>query len=142
MTDVISFTSADNELFETACQIRNEVFVVEQEVAAEEEFDEFEDTSRHYLVYADGVPVGTARWRFTENGLKMERFALKKEVRSKGVGSVLLKQVLNDVKGRSEYIYLHAQLPAVSFYKRVGFEPTGPMFSECNIDHYKMVYKG
>lgn len=140
-TDVISFTSADTELFTTACEIRQTVFVVEQQVNPEEEFDEFEDISRHYIVYADGQPVGTARWRYTDNGLKLERFALLKPYRNKGVGTVILKQVLNDVEGLSDYIYLHAQLPAVSFYKRQGFEAVGPMFSECNIDHYKMVYK-
>lgn len=142
MTDIISFTSADAELFETACEIRRVVFVVEQNVSREEEFDEYEGESRHYLVYFEGVPVGTARWRYTTNGLKLERFALRKEVRNKGVGSSLLKQVLRDVKGLSDYIYLHAQLPAVNFYSREGFMPEGPMFSECNIDHYKMVLRG
>lgn len=141
-THVISFTSADIELFETACEIRRVVFVDEQQVSREEEFDEFEDISRHYIIYADEIPVGTARWRYTDNGLKLERFAMLKQYRNKGVGSIILKQVLNDVKGLSDYIYLHAQLPAVTFYKRQGFEAVGPMFSECNIDHYKMVYKG
>jgi predicted GNAT family N-acyltransferase len=142
MTDVISFTANDVELFEIACEIRRVVFVEEQNVSREEEFDEFEDESRHYLIYAEGLPVGTARWRYTNNGLKMERFALKKEVRSKGIGTILLRQVLKDVNGLSDYIYLHAQLPAMNFYTREGFEPEGPMFSECNIDHYKMVWRG
>jgi predicted GNAT family N-acyltransferase len=140
-TDVISFNASDIELFETACQIRRIVFVEEQNVAAEEEFDEFEETSRHYIIYADGKPVGTARWRYTDKGIKLERFTILKEYRNKKIGSVILKRVLADVDGLSDYIYLHAQLPAVSFYTREGFEKVGPMFSECNIDHYKMVWK-
>jgi predicted GNAT family N-acyltransferase len=140
-TDVISFTSADIELFETACEIRLQVFVEEQKVSREEEFDEFEENSRHYLVYSDGQPVGTARWRYTDNGLKLERFAMLKEYRNKKVGSIILKRILSDVEGLSDYIYLHAQLPAVNFYAREGFEKDGPMFSECNIDHYKMVLR-
>jgi predicted GNAT family N-acyltransferase len=140
-TDVISFTAADIELFETACEIRRQVFVEEQKVSREEEFDEFEENSRHYLVYSDGQPVGTARWRYTDNGLKLERFAMLKEYRNKKVGSIILKRILSDVEGLSDYIYLHAQLPAVNFYAREGFEKDGPMFSECNIDHYKMVLR-
>lgn len=140
-TDVISFTSSDIELFETACEIRRKVFVEEQQVSREEEFDEFEENSRHYLVYYDGQPVGTARWRYTDKGLKLERFAMLKEYRNKKVGSIILKRILSDVEGLSDYIYLHAQLPAVNFYAREGFVKEGPMFSECNIDHYKMVLK-
>ncbi|UPT66666.1 MAG: GNAT family N-acetyltransferase [Sphingobacteriales bacterium JAD_PAG50586_3] len=140
-TDVISFTAADIELFETACQIRRKVFVDEQKVSAEEEFDEFEENSRHYLVYSDGQPAGTARWRYTDNGIKLERFAMLKEYRNKKVGSIILKRILSDVEGLSDYIYLHAQVPAVNFYAREGFEKTGPMFSECDIDHYKMVLR-
>lgn len=140
-TDVISFTSSDIELFETACEIRRKVFVEEQQVSREEEFDEFEENSRHYLVYYDGQPVGTARWRYTDKGLKLERFAMLKEYRNKKVGSIILKRILSDLEGLSDYIYLHAQLPAVNFYAREGFVKEGPMFSECNIDHYKMVLK-
>jgi predicted GNAT family N-acyltransferase len=140
-TDVISFTASDIELFETACEIRRTVFVDEQQVSAEEEFDEFEDVSRHYMVYADGQPVGTARWRYTDKGIKLERFAILKSHRNKTAGTIILKRVLNDVEGLSNYIYLHAQLAAVNFYTRQGFIKQGEMFSECNIDHYKMVWK-
>jgi predicted GNAT family N-acyltransferase len=38
-------------------------------------------------------------------------------------------------------IYLHAQLPAVAFYARQGFEPVGELFSECDIEHYKMILR-
>ncbi len=61
------------------------VFVVEQEVDAAEEYDEFDDSSVHFLTKMDGSPVGTARWRFTANGVKLERFAVRKEARGKVV---------------------------------------------------------
>jgi predicted GNAT family N-acyltransferase len=69
------------EGLKAAFQIRELVFVVEQEVDASEEYDEFEDTSIHFLAKLDGAPVGTARWRFTQNGVKMERFAVLQEAR-------------------------------------------------------------
>jgi len=57
------------EGLQDAFGIRELVFVVEQEVDAAEEYDEYEDSSVHFLAEIDGIPVGTARWRFTaKNG--------------------------------------------------------------------------
>jgi len=50
-----------------------------------------------------------------------------------------LKQVIDDVKEKSNIIYLHAQLKAIPFYERQGFQKVGEQFSECDILHYKMV---
>lgn len=126
-----------------AFAIREEVFVNEQQVPLEEEYDEFEETSRHYLAACEGKPCGTARWRTTANGVKLERFAVLPEYRSKQVGSQLLQAALQDVLAAhpDRKVYLHAQVQALNFYKRAGFEAVGEQFSECDIDHYKMVYK-
>ena len=124
--------------------IREQVFVVEQQVPREAEYDAHEPVASHYLATYAGVPCGAARWRLTENGVKLERFAVLKEYRNKNVGAKMLDAVLEDVQCDypEQKIYLHAQLPAVNFYKRHGFEAEGEMFSECDINHYKMVYKG
>lgn len=132
----------DNTALQEVFQIRELVFVVEQEVDPAEEYDEFEDISTHFLAKLDGKPVGTARWRFTKNGVKMERFAVLQESRAKGVGQALVAAVLADIQatpeaeGKSKY--LHAQLTAMPLYARFGFEKVGDMFEECNIQHYKM----
>ncbi len=128
---------------ETVFEIRQKVFVEEQKVAPEEEYDEFEDSSAHYLATFDGTPAGVARWRETDKGVKLERFAVLKEFRNKEVGAHVLKAVLKDVlpQHADKTIYLHAQLPAIPFYARHGFEKTGPQFSECDIEHFKMVLK-
>ncbi|MBN3584489.1 GNAT family N-acetyltransferase [Algoriphagus aestuarii] len=127
-----------NEVF----SIRKKVFVEEQEVAAEDEYDEFENTSSHFLATLDGVPVGTARWRITENGVKLERFAVLKEARGKGVGQALVETVLTDIKSDSgtegKLKYLHAQISAVPLYSKFNFKKVGNIFEECNILHYKM----
>src|SRR5688572_19373940 len=96
---------------ETVFEIRQKVFVEEQNVAPEEEYDEFEDTSAHYLATVDGKPSGVARWRETEKGVKLERFAVLPEFRNQEVGSHVLKAVLADVlpKHAGKTIYLHAQ---------------------------------
>ena len=133
-------TNTPEEL-KTVFDIRQKVFVEEQQVSPEEEYDEFENTSDHYLATFEGKPAGVARWRETDKGVKLERFAVLPEFRNKAVGSHVLKAVLADVlpKHSDKTIYLHAQLPAIPFYTRHGFEKTGPQFSECDIEHFKMV---
>jgi predicted GNAT family N-acyltransferase len=128
---------------EAAFLIRRRVFVDEQNVPAEEEYDEFETTSLHFLARVDGVPAGTARWRRTSNGVKMERFAVLNEYRGQGVGKALVQAVLDSVFSQLpepvESIYMHAQISAMPLYAGFGFVPTGPQFDECGIMHYKMV---
>jgi predicted GNAT family N-acyltransferase len=130
------------EQLDAAFYIREQVFVVEQEVAAEEEYDEFEDSSLHFLASLDGKSVGTARWRFTANGVKMERFAVLEEARGQGVGQALVAAVLADIEAMPEATgktkYLHAQLHAMPLYAKFGFQQVGEQFEECAILHYKM----
>lgn len=123
--------------------IREQVFVIEQKVAPDEEYDEFEEESTHFIAKEDdGAPCGTARWRFTSKGIKLERFAVLKSARGKGVGKALVEAVLEniyqhpDTKGKK--LYLHAQLKAVDLYAGFGFEKVGEQFEECNIMHYQM----
>lgn len=123
--------------------IRQKVFVEEQKVAAEDEYDEFETISHHFMALSDKTPCGTARWRTTSNGIKLERFAVLAEFRGKGVGQALVKTVLDDVFSQQpepiESVYLNAQVTAMPLYARFGFKAVGPMFEECGIQHYKMV---
>lgn len=125
-----------------AFSIREKVFVVEQKVDAKDEYDEFEEISTHFLAILDDIPVGTARWRFTDKGIKLERFAVLQEARGKGVGQALVREVLNDINSvsasKGKMKYLHAQLTAVPLYSKFGFEKEGEIFEECNIQHYKM----
>lgn len=133
---------AEEEL-EKAFGIRRNVFVMEQQVPENEEYDEFESSSRHFLAWADDTPCGTARWRFTDKGIKMERFAVLAAFRGKKVGTALVAAVLDDIRqhpeSKGKTCYLHAQLSAMPLYAKFGFEAVGEMFSECNIWHYKMI---
>ncbi len=132
----------DKLALELVFKIRELVFVVEQQVDAAQEYDEFETSSIHFLARVDDIPVGTARWRFTEKGVKMERFAVLEAARGKGVGQALVSAVLADVdatpeaKGKTKY--LHAQLSAAPLYSKFGFRKVGEIFEECNIQHYRM----
>ncbi len=131
--------SSELVLFEKIVAIRKKVFVDEQDVNPEEEFDEFEDESTHYLLLVNGQPIATARWRFIGKKIKCERFALLSNYRNLGFGSKLLQKVLVDLKEFNFEVYLHAQLKAIPFYERQGFIKVGAQFEECDILHYKMV---
>lgn len=134
----------DQQMLDQAFAIREKVFVEEQNVPKDEEYDEYEDTSVHFLaVDEQGRACGTARWRFTEKGIKLERFAVLEECRGAGVGSALVAAVLEDVERNSrsagKTIYLHGQLTAVPLYEKFGFEKKGEQFEECDILHYLMI---
>ena len=140
MIAVRHITDPDEQ--EVAFRIRREVFVDEQRVPAEAEYDQYEAAARHFLARAGDEPVGTARWRFTDKGVKLERFAVRKPHRGRQVGSALVEAVLADVRQHPQYhgqpIYLHAQLTAMPLYAKYGFRPVGDRFVECDIEHYQM----
>ena len=141
MTEVSrAMTSED---LQTVFAIRKTVFVEEQRVPEEEEYDEFEESSCHFLARSGTTPCGTARWRFTNWGVKLERFAVLPNFRNQGVGSALVRAVLADVAAQPEAAgktrYLHAQVTAMPLYAKFGFEAVGGLFYECDIAHYKML---
>jgi len=125
-------------LFHITQNIRHRVFVEEQGIPSELEYDGNDENATHYILYCNDEPIGTARWRFTVKGIKLERFAILKEFRNRGVGKYLLESVLKDVLKEKHSIYLHAQNNAVNFYIRAGFKICGKAFVEAGIKHYKM----
>ena len=127
----------DPNVLEQVFAIRKDVFVGEQNCPPELEW-EFEEESNHFLATVDGVPAGASRWRKTDKGYKLERFAVLKQFRGLGVGQALVKAVLADLPKDNSLVYLHAQIQAVSLYEKFNFEKTGPEFEEAGIRHYKM----
>ncbi|MDA8629487.1 GNAT family N-acetyltransferase [Bacteroidia bacterium] len=123
------------EIFE----VRRKVFVIEQEVDPKEEYDEFEESSKHFLAKHNGIICGTCRIRNTSKGIKLERFAVLKSYRGKGVGAALVVKCLEELNNASTTKYLHAQLHAIPFYEKYGFKCTGPQFEEAGIQHFKMI---
>ena len=119
------------------------MFVIGQNVPANEEIDQYEDQCVHFLAKVNGIPCGAARWRITDHGIKLERFAVLESYRNKGVGSALVEAVIKDIESKNHHrsLYLHAQLSAIPLYQKFGFVKEGEMFQECNIDHYTMIRK-
>ena len=139
MIKVIRFVFSDKELLNISNNIRTTVFVIEQKVERALEYEN-EEEGNFYLLYYNDVPVATARWRKTTQGIKLERFATLKEYRNKGLGSKLLKEIMKDVLPLNQKIYLHSQIKAITYYEREGFRKSGEKFVEANIEHYLMEY--
>ncbi|WP_345947524.1 MULTISPECIES: GNAT family N-acetyltransferase [unclassified Mucilaginibacter] len=135
----VSKVTEQNDL-EKVFAIRHEVFVVEQNCPPQLEH-EFEDQSNHFLATVNNTPAGASRWRKTDKGVKLERFAVLKDYRGQGVGQALVQAVLNDLPAEVDNVYLHAQIQAVSLYEKFNFVKIGPEFEEAGIKHYKMVLK-
>jgi predicted GNAT family N-acyltransferase len=138
---IIHFENKQLEFKELSRDIRYKVFVVEQNVPESIEYDEYEDECRHYLLFADNIAVATCRWRTTEKGVKLERFAVLKDYRGKGLGSKLVQHILDEVKSIGKPIYLHAQEVVIPFYEKLGFKIYGDVFIEADIRHFLMNYE-
>lgn len=120
--------------------VRKAVFIEEQQVPEKLEWDEFDSVSTHTLATnpAD-EPVGTAR--LLPDG-RIGRMAVLKAWRGKGIGSNMLQRLLDEAqhRGISEAI-LNAQITAMAFYARFGFQVTGDEFMEAGIPHVRMFLK-
>lgn len=117
--------------------VRETVFILEQKVPEEEEWDDLDPRCHHVLARDEaGRPVGTGRLTPEH---KIGRMAVLREWRDKGVGSALLVALVDKARslGWTE-VRLNAQVSALDFYARHGFEPYGPRFMEAGIEHQAM----
>ncbi|MGB4345654.1 MAG: GNAT family N-acetyltransferase [Burkholderiaceae bacterium] len=127
-----------DSLREDAQRLRIEVFVIEQGVPVELEWDEADAVSLHAVAYdANSEPVATGR--LLPDG-HLGRMAVSQSMRRQGIGSVLLEALLVEAErlGHTKLI-LHAQLYAQAFYQRHGFIAEGAEFIEAGIRHVMMV---
>ena len=120
--------------------IREAVFVIEQGVPADLEWDGQDPACLHVMAeMLDGVKrdaVGTGR--ILPNG-KIGRMAVLGKYRGKGIGGEILAALVEAARARGQHdVYLHAQSHALAFYQRFGFVADGEEFQEAGIPHRKM----
>ncbi|MFT5082747.1 MAG: putative GNAT family N-acyltransferase [Lentisphaeria bacterium] len=120
-------------------QIRRSVFVEEQHVDPELEWDGLDqlNSTSHFLASLDGNFIGTVR--IQENG-KIGRMCVLKPYRGQGIGSNMLEALLRYLAEHTHHseLYLNAQVSASAFYQKYGFTETGPTFVEADIKHRRM----
>ena len=125
---------------EDAFHVRRKVFVKEQNVPEEEEFDRADLRSHHVVVYANARPVATGRLFKDRETWLIGRISVLKECRGKHVGKLVVDKLLEKaVKMGAGEVHIHAQTHAVSFYEKFGFVAYGDTFLEANIEHISMV---
>src|SRR5688572_2709641 len=116
--------------------IREQVFVVEQSVPLALEWDEFDESSRHVLAEASASPIGTGR--LLPDG-HIGRMAVLRAWRGHGVGSEILRALVGMARDAGhQQAMLNAQVQALQFYRRFGFEAQGREFLEAGIPHVAM----
>lgn len=126
-----------SEARDTARAIRYAVFVEEQGVPVELEWDEWDEPSWHAIAYdAHGVPVATGR--LLPDG-HIGRMAVLASARGTGIGARVLDALMAKAEelGYPELV-LNAQSHAAPFYARVGFHQVGEPFEEAGIPHFEM----
>ena len=117
--------------------VRETVFVQEQNVPIEEEWDVLDPACVHVIARAlDGTPIGTGRLTPEH---KIGRMAVLPRWRGKGVGDALLLALIEQAYQRGwREVALNAQVSAIDFYLRHGFVPYGERFWEAGIEHQAM----
>ena len=133
----LATTDAD---LERALEVRRAVFVEEQGVSKDVEYDGLDAGALQLIVSHDGLAVGTARVRFPKPGMaKIERMAVLGPYRRRGVGQEILCFLTAELRERQvETIVLHAQYPVIAFYESSGYRVTGTPFIEAGIKHVEM----
>ena len=117
--------------------VRRRVFIEEQGVAEHEEWDDADPVCLHLLAVAGKRDaVGTAR---LEDTGKIGRVAVVREWRGQGIGARLVKIMIEHARMKGfARVHLNAQVAAIAFYRRLGFEATGSVFDEAGIPHRRM----
>ena len=143
---------AEDPADQEACfAVRKEVFVGEQGVPEDLEYDAYDAVAVHVLAVRedDGVPLGTGRLLHGEAAAakvdgdltvgSLGRLAVTKQARGLGVGVALVRAIEDAARARGlAAVDLHAQTHALGFYERLGYEAYGPEYPEAGIPHRAM----
>ena len=139
--DEITFKLVNNDYeLQEAFNVRRLVFVEEQGIDEDIEYDGFDSEALHLIAKNNEQIIGTARLRFPGTGeAKIERMAVLKPFRRRGIGNGMMSFIDNELKVRQiNHAVLHAQYVAIPFYEACGYCPTGLPFQEAGIKHIAM----
>lgn len=119
--------------------VRREVFIKEQNIDEDLEWDEKDAEADHIVIYIEGKPVATGRVIADNGQYLLGRIAVLKEYRGRNLGRVLVENMMAKAfeKGAEE-IHVHAQTRVRGFYEKLGFEAYGGLYEEAGIEHISM----
>jgi predicted GNAT family N-acyltransferase len=130
-------------VFSTLCNaafnLRRDVFIGEQNVPLDEEFDADDLTAHHLVAIRDGEVCGTLRVIYTAEYVKIGRVAVGRPWRGLGIASALMARAMEDhAHARQNRFHLAAQKDKLPLYERFGFKAYGDEFLDVDIPHLNM----
>ncbi len=129
---IVSFKTYYKEIKE----IRKDVFIIEQKVPEDLEWDGLDPEAKHVLAKNGKEMIGTGRV-FSDGHIG--RVAVTKDYRGKGIGKKIMNKLIELAKSEGlNEVLVSSQCSAAGFYKKIGFSEYGDIFLEAGIDHIKM----
>ncbi|MDM1019882.1 GNAT family N-acetyltransferase [Acinetobacter sp. VNK23] len=126
-----------DQLQQDARLIREQVFIVEQNIPEQDEWDDQDAISQHFVVYDRDQPIATAR--LLQNN-SVGRVAVMQEYRRQGIGRMIMLDIIRYAQQQYRpFLKLSSQVHAVSFYEKLGFVTKGNPYDECGIPHIEMM---
>jgi len=122
--------------------LRSEIFVVEQQCVYLDPDDD-DINAMHFYAISDNTVIGYARM-LDEHEWKIGRILIDSKHRGHGYSRTIVERITNYIKAEtnsSKPISLSAQVYLTSFYRELGFAPTGRMYLEDGIPHIRMVFQ-
>lgn len=128
-----------DDLASDAKLIRTEVFIQEQNIAENEEWDVEDEKSLHFVMYDQNQAIATAR--LLENN-SIGRVAVLKNYRGQGIGQQLMQHIIAvAIIEHRNFLKLSAQVHAIGFYENLGFQVQGESYLDCGIPHVDMLLR-
>lgn len=126
-----------DQLHQSAKFIREQVFIIEQNILEQDEWDDQDLISQHFVVYDHDQPIATAR--LLQNN-SVGRVAVLKPYRGQGIGHLIMLEIINYARQQCRLVLqLSSQVHAISFYEKLGFKVQGNQYDECGIPHIEMI---
>ena len=126
-----------DQLHQDAKFIREQVFIIEQNISEQDEWDDQDLIAQHFVVYDHDQPIATAR--LLQNN-SVGRVAVLKPYRGQGIGHLIMLEIITYARQQSrKVLQLSSQVHAISFYEKLGFKVQGNQYDECEIPHIEMI---
>ncbi|EHU2376443.1 GNAT family N-acetyltransferase [Acinetobacter baumannii] len=124
------------QLEKGAKYIREQVFIQEQGIEPEDEWDDFDSIAMHFMVYGKEQPIATARLLPQHS---VGRVAVLMPYRKQGIGKILMQHIIEYARQHKlPYLKLSAQTYVTAFYEALGFKVQGEVYQDCGIPHIDM----
>lgn len=138
--EIKSFSSDSKVLLKQAVELRLNVFSDELGFDKDIIFDGNDYAAIHYLVLIDDIIAATVRWRESDNGINVEHMCVLKKYRNIGIGFLLMKYVINELKVSKSNIFLITPETNVRFFELLNFKIIGDKVFKADIYNYNMIY--